>query len=52
MAGEPPEKVTAIEADAAALARSLSAARLQHPFFVPVLVHRWDGSNVSKDPYP
>jgi uncharacterized protein (TIGR02466 family) len=44
MAGEAPEKARAIEADAAALARSLSAARLQHPFFVPLLVHRWDAS--------
>lgn len=44
MGGEAPDKIKSIEADAAALARSLSAARLQHPFFVPLLVHRWDAS--------
>jgi len=32
----------AIEASAAALAQKLSAARLHHPFFVPILSHRWE----------
>lgn len=33
-----------IEADAAAFSQSLSSTRLQRPFFVPFLLHRWEGS--------
>jgi uncharacterized protein (TIGR02466 family) len=34
--------VKEIEAEATGLLRSLAGARLRHPFFVPLLTHRWE----------
>ena len=45
MVGEAADRHRAIEADASALAEALAQVRLRQPFFVPVLAHRWDGSD-------
>src|SRR5919206_3089822 len=40
---DPKTAAKALETSAAALAQSLSTARLHRPFFVPILSQRWEG---------
>ena len=42
MSSDSNEKIRELEANSAALIRTLSGVQVQHPFFVPIVAHRWE----------